>query len=568
MNVQYLSKPTHKEVKFLGSGSYGKVHLDEQKRAIKLFRRNNISSYCGTCEQMRRSKCVKCGEYERVQLSEFDTSFFKELSLLMNMSHCPHVPQVSEIYFGSNAGYAMTKYDCSLHDLMKNSIQWQLTHPVIQYIITQLVITLAYAQQLSILHRDVKPHNIMLNTDCKTFLIDWGLSTCIYNEHLQLDEKEVQTLWYRAPEHLLCEITEYNNVTIDMWSVGIIMMEMLRQQMGFIAGDKSHLVMAKIVYYFGFPTENSKMMSKMERYKNVQQRTTNIFESCKEYGLSEIGIDLLRKMLDLNPVTRITPFDALNHPYITEYINERIPEYVPIIPTINLNKLGSYYPTNVSSDYLEIRHFYVTAYKLICEKFERFDITELALMLMYTDALSKNELFKMSENIEEIVITVSQMVGTLLLDESYDLKHYVNIFRLVKFNHDKCFPSSFKTKIHILTGEIIRYLKFPLASCSYVTLGYYIKNISITLYQFYMILCAHVVPNYDLYKYSNEVICYSILTKMTTYSCNNNIVLGELGTICERVNINVNFSDLTTFEILNSPEIQTIHINDVGFSLP
>lgn len=569
MNVQYLSKPTYKGIKFLGSGSYGKVHLDLQNRAVKLFRRNNISPHCNTCEHERKSGCVKCNEYEKVYLSEFDTSFFKEVSSLTSMSNCLNVPQVSEIYFGSNAGYAMTKYDCSLHDLMHNSKQWQLTQPIIHYIITQLVITLAHAQQLSMLHRDVKPHNIMLNTDCKTFLIDWGMSTCIYNEHLQSDDKEVQTLWYRAPEHLLYEISEYNNTSIDMWSVGIIMMEMIRRQMGFIAGDKSHLVMTKIIYYLGFPTENPKMMEKLEKYKHTQLRTTNIFVSCKEYGLSDNGVDLLRKMLDLNPKTRITPFEALNHPYIIECISERIPEYVPITQTINLNKLGSYYPTNVSNDYLEIRHFYVMAYKLICDKFDRFDITELALMIMYTDALSKNELFKMSENIEEIVIAVSQLVGNLLLDESYDLKHYVNIFRLVKFNHEKCFPSSFKTKIHILTGEIIRYLKFPLASCSYITLGYYIKDISSILYQLYITLCTHVISNYNVYEHTNEVICRSVITKMTSYTCSNNIVLSELSTICERLNTLFDASlDLNIFEILDSSEIQVIHINDVIFSLP
>lgn len=568
MNVQYLSDIVFNEIQVLGKGSYGKVHLDEQNRAVKLFNRNNVSPHCTACERMRQTGCFNCNEYHMVQLNEFDTSFFKEVSSLMTMSNCSHVPQVLEIYFGLKAGYAMTKYDCSLYDLIKNSKQWQLTPTIIQYIVTQLVITLANAQQVLMLHRDVKPHNIMINTDCKTFLIDWGLSTCIYNEHMRSDKKEVQTLWYRAPEHVLCENAECNNETIDMWSIGIIILEMIRRQMGLVAGDKSYLVMEKIIYYFGFPTQNPKMMQKLEKYKNVKQRASNIFESCKEYGLSDNGIDLLRKMLDLNPRTRIKPFDALTHPYIVECIKELMPDYIPIIPTINLNKLGSYYPTNVSTEYLEIRNFYVMAYKLICEKFERFDTTELVLMLMYTDALAKNELFKMSENLEEIVVAVSQLVGNLLLDDSHNLKQYINIFKIVKFDHEKCFSSSFKTKIHSTIGSVISYLKFPLASCSYITLGYYIKNISEVIYWLYMELCKHVALNYVVHEYSNEEICFSMLTKMTLYSCNDNIVLAKLGTICKTVNESINFSGLKVFEILDNPEIHSICVNNVIFSLP
>lgn len=571
INVQYLNKPISNKIKVLGSGSYGKVHLDEKNYAVKIFRQNDISPECDTCEYERHCECIKCNEYYKIQLTVFDTSFFKEVSSLMSMSNCKYVPQVTEIYYGSQGGYAMTKYDCSLYDMMKDRKHCkQLTQSVIQYIITQLVITLANAQQFLMLHRDIKPHNIMLNSDCSTFLIDWGLSTCIYNEHLRANEKEVQTIWYRSPEHLLYEVSEYNNITIDIWSVGITMIEMLRHEMGFLSGDKSYLVMNKIIYYFGFPKENSKMMKKIERYKNVQRRVTNIFESCKEYGLSLNGIDLLRKMLDLNPKTRITPFDALNHPYIMECINERIPDYVPISNKINLNKLGSYYPTNISNDYFEIRHFYVMAYKLICEKFESFDITELVLMLMYTDTLSKIEFFKMSENLEENIIAISQIVGNLLLDESYDLKYYVNIFRLTKFNHEKCFSSSFKNKIHNLMGEILNHLKFPLATCSYITLGYYVKNISNTLYELYMILSKHIALNYLVHEYSIEDICFSLLTKMTMYNCNDNIVHAKLCTIFENINekFNINFSDSKIFEIENSSEIQLIHINNITFSLP
>jgi hypothetical protein len=341
-------------------------------------------------------------------------------------------------------------------------------------------------------------------------------------------------------------------------------MEMLRRETGLVAGDKPSIVIQKIIYYFGFPTENEKMMKKLGNYKNVQLRKNSIFTSCKEeYGLSDNGIDLLRRMLDTNPRTRITPFEALNHSYVSECINIRIPNYVPISPIVKLSGLGSYYPSVVSQEYIEIRHLYVNAYNTICRTFRRLDITELVLMLMYTDALSSNIIINISNDIELIIIAISQIIGCLSIDDPLDAQNYLDTFVSIGYNYKKCCDPLLKIKIHELIGIILHQLKFPLARCSYVTLGYYVKNISNTLYKLYLKFCEHIALKYCVYKYSNEDICVSILTKMKTYLCDNHIISEKLNTICEKIN----FQNTKTFEIVSTQEIQNFQINDVLFSL-
>lgn len=93
-------------------------------------------------------------------------------------------------------------------------------------IVCQILQGLKYAHTNQILHRDLKPQNILVRSDGTVKIADFGLARTVSNPVVPLTPEvgsrdQVVTLWYRSPE-LILGLTEYS-VAVDIWSVGVIM---------------------------------------------------------------------------------------------------------------------------------------------------------------------------------------------------------------------------------------------------------------------------------------------------------------------------------------------------------
>lgn len=95
-----------------------------------------------------------------------------------------------------------------------------------QYFLYQLLRGLKYLHSANVLHRDLKPSNLLLNANCDLKICDFGLARTTSETDFMTEY--VVTRWYRAPE-LLLNISEYT-AAIDIWSVGCILMEILRRE--------------------------------------------------------------------------------------------------------------------------------------------------------------------------------------------------------------------------------------------------------------------------------------------------------------------------------------------------
>ena len=90
------------------------------------------------------------------------------------------------------------------------------------------------------MHRDLKPRNLLVNSNCDLKICDFGLARAMIPE---MKEKSVNmtdyvaTRWYRAPE-LLLSMREYNE-SVDVWSVGCIFAELIRKR-PFLPGTNSN----------------------------------------------------------------------------------------------------------------------------------------------------------------------------------------------------------------------------------------------------------------------------------------------------------------------------------------
>jgi cyclin-dependent kinase len=115
----------------------------------------------------------------------------------------------------------------------------------------QLLNGLAFCHSRRILHRDLKPQNLLIDQEGSLKLADFGLSRAI-GIPVRTYTHEVVTLWYRAPEILLG--SKHYSMAVDMWSVGCIFSEMAMQYPLF-PGDSEIDELYKIFQYRSIDTK-------------------------------------------------------------------------------------------------------------------------------------------------------------------------------------------------------------------------------------------------------------------------------------------------------------------------
>ncbi|CAK5273973.1 unnamed protein product [Mycena citricolor] len=127
--------------------------------------------------------------------------------------------------------------EADLHQIIKSG--QTLTNEHVQYFVYQILRGMKYIHSVDVIHRDLKPGNLLVNADCELKICDFGLSRGFENaSHLT---EYVATRWYRAPEIML-GFREYDTA-IDVWSIGCILAELLSSQPLFKGKDYGLLVL-------------------------------------------------------------------------------------------------------------------------------------------------------------------------------------------------------------------------------------------------------------------------------------------------------------------------------------
>ncbi|XP_050414094.1 cyclin-dependent kinase 17 isoform X2 [Patella vulgata] len=204
----------------------------------------------------------------------------------------------------------------------------------------QLLRGLAYCHKRRVLHRDLKPQNLLINERGELKLADFGLARA-KSIPTKTYSNEVVTLWYRPPDVLLGS-TEYST-PIDMWGVGCIFYEMACGRPLF-PGSTVEDELQLIFKILGTPTEiefpgittNEEYVSynfltyKPEPLLNIAPR------------LDPDGLDLLSKFLKYAARARMSAASGMNHSFFNSFGStiHRIPDTVSIftIPGISLHR--------------------------------------------------------------------------------------------------------------------------------------------------------------------------------------------------------------------------------------
>lgn len=213
-----------------------------------------------------------------------------------------------DIYFVSEL------MDTDLHQIIRS--KQKLTDEHTQYFIYQALRALKYIHTAGILHRDLKPGNLLANGNCDLLICDFGLARG--NEVGAEFTDYVVTRWYRPPELLLLSNTY--TPAVDIWSMGCIYVEIVNRKPLFPGRD--YINQLKLITdVLGQPSEDDTKGIKSEeavRYlKSMKDKKRVPFGEVLPKATDE-AISFLEKMLHFDPEKRFTAGALLEHPYLAQ----------------------------------------------------------------------------------------------------------------------------------------------------------------------------------------------------------------------------------------------------------
>lgn len=166
-----------------------------------------------------------------------------------------------------------------------------------------------------VLHRDIKPNNLLIAADGEVKLADFGLARSFSDPYRPMTY-QVITRWYRPPELLFG--ARFYSGAVDVWSMGTVFAELILR-FPFVAGNTDVHQLELICNAIGTPTEeNWPGVSTLEGFLKYDKAAT-IPVRGKDFYLSKfgtagpVGVDLLMSMLALDPRKRCTARQVLEH---------------------------------------------------------------------------------------------------------------------------------------------------------------------------------------------------------------------------------------------------------------
>lgn len=282
----------------LGEGSYGKVY---------------------------KARDVKSGKLVAMKKMRFDveeegvpTTVIREIALLKELSH-PHVVKLLDVFCSTTR--LVLIFELIESDLKKymKSLKGRLLPRIVKNLSFQLFRGIEFCHASRILHRDIKPQNLLLDPQQLTLKIaDFGLAR-LYTTDGKKYTHEVVTIWYRAPELLLG--SSVYTTPVDIWSVLCVVGEMATGAPLF-AGDSEIDTIFAIFQKRGTPTyEEWPGLEKLPYFKlTFPKWQAKAWADIRniEAQVGSYGMDILEKGLVYDPPRRISARRALQHEYFED----------------------------------------------------------------------------------------------------------------------------------------------------------------------------------------------------------------------------------------------------------
>jgi len=252
----------------------------------------------------------------------------REIQLMRLLDIHPNVVSLRDLWARDDAGelyLTMELMDSDLHQIIQS--KQKLSEPHHQCLMKQLLLGVQAMHMCGILHRDLKPGNLLVTRDCQLRITDFGLARA-WSTGASPEQNNVQvgvmteyvvTRWYRCPELLLAPHLPYHGA-IDLWSVGCIFAELVSRRPLFPGKSYVHQVQV-ILDVLGTPSKDEfgfeprdDAAAFLKRQKHRQGVT---WERILPQASTKAR-DFLAKLLTWDPNTRLSVDEALGHAWLED----------------------------------------------------------------------------------------------------------------------------------------------------------------------------------------------------------------------------------------------------------
>jgi len=300
------------------------IKLDEDKGEEQLEKFEKIKEVgSGTYAVVYKARNIENSKIYALKAIRMDESgdegvpftVIREISLLKRLKH-PNIVRLHQVINTEKKGMTLV-FEYLYCDLKKYMVREKKipTHDVKSFLY-QLLQGTGFCHKNHVLHRDLKPQNLLINKTGELKLADFGLARFNGIPVARLSS-QVVTLWYRAPDVLLGS-HKYTS-SIDIWAIGCIFAEMVTSRPLFRGSDDKDQIKA-IFKKMGTPSEKS--WPGLKDLSGAKDQNWKLYNSIPFRdlvpGMDDSAYDLLDKMLRYEPSERISADNALQHVYFTD----------------------------------------------------------------------------------------------------------------------------------------------------------------------------------------------------------------------------------------------------------
>lgn len=273
----------------------------------------------GTYGVVYKAKDINTQKYVALKRIRLDSetegvpsTAIREISLLKDLQHHAIVELFDVAVMDSSIFMIFEYLDMDLKKLL-DKYKPAFTPKLVKSYMHQMLDAIAFCHMNRILHRDLKPQNLLVDRDGHLKLADFGLARS-FNVPMRTYTHEVVTLWYRAPEILMG--TKFYATGVDIWSLGCIFAEMIIKRPLF-PGDSEIDQLYRIFRTRGTPDESSwPGVSQLTDYKRTFPRWEgqSVPEEIERFRAKE----LFELLMVYDPTKRISALNAMKQSYFDD----------------------------------------------------------------------------------------------------------------------------------------------------------------------------------------------------------------------------------------------------------